>query len=144
LWATSTKVRFFHFKSHFVQVTWHNILFSYVMVFRRFDKMTRYIFISIVRSQTFDFILIWVSTKALHWKHINFFLEEIKCNEPWIVIYEHCKVGKSIQRFCFHGATNVRMYELKCSFDSRIIALRKWNFVLFVSNTSFTKWEVVE
>ncbi len=79
-----------------------------------------------------------------HWKHINFFLEEINYSELQVIIYECCKVEKSTQRFCFHGATNVKMYELKCSFGSRIIALKKWNFVLFANNTSFTKSEVVE
>jgi hypothetical protein len=90
----------------------HNILSRYAMVFTKFDKMARCIFTSIVRSQTFDFISCLSFNKGFvklkHWKHIRFYLEEINCSEPWVVIYECCKVDRSIERFCLHGTTNVK------------------------------------
>jgi hypothetical protein len=96
-------------------------LFRYAMVFTKFDKMARGIFTSIVKFQTFDFIFCLNFNKGFvklkHWKHIRFFLEEINCNEPQVVIYECCKVYRSIERFCLHGTKNV-----KCMSSSAILA----------------------
>jgi hypothetical protein len=90
----------------------HNILSRYAMVFTKFDKMATCIFTSIVRFQTFDFILCLSFNKDFvklkHCKHIRFFLEEINCSELWVVIYECYKVDRSIERFCLHETTNVK------------------------------------
>lgn len=98
------------------------------LIFTKFDKMARCIFVSVVKSQTFDFISCLNFNKGFarlkHWKHIRFFLEEINCSELRVVIYECCKVDRSIEIFCLHGTTNVKCMSSNATLAQQLLPLQ--------------------